>query len=118
MSLVGQPHHTLAGGTRLDLVVVFIGFLVILYTVTGGTEAVTRVLVESRDRVAGKAELMSRLWPEHVVEESNLTQQVFTLRKALGDHVFNAFIANKKIEWDRYRIHVTDYELTRYLPIL
>jgi DNA-binding winged helix-turn-helix (wHTH) protein/TolB-like protein/tetratricopeptide (TPR) repeat protein len=42
-------------------------------------------LVEARDRVAGKAELMQRLWPDAVVEESNLTQQIFTLRKALGD---------------------------------
>ncbi len=42
-------------------------------------------LVEWRDRVAGKTELLQRLWPEHVVEENNLTQQIFTLRKALGD---------------------------------
>ncbi len=42
-------------------------------------------LVERRDRVAEKAELMLRLWPDHVVEEANLTQQIFTLRKALGD---------------------------------
>jgi DNA-binding winged helix-turn-helix (wHTH) protein/TolB-like protein/tetratricopeptide (TPR) repeat protein len=42
-------------------------------------------LVEARDRLAGKAELMQRLWPDAVVEESNLTQQIFTLRKALGD---------------------------------
>jgi glutamine synthetase len=40
------------------------------------------------------------------------------VRKALGDHVFNAFIENKKIEWDKYRVQVTDYELKRYLPIL
>lgn len=43
------------------------------------------VLVECRDRVAEKSELMLRLWPDHVVEEANLTQQIFTLRKALGD---------------------------------
>ena len=40
------------------------------------------------------------------------------VRKALGEHVFNAFIANKKIEWDQYRTQVTEYELNRYLPIL
>ncbi|HET9316185.1 MAG TPA: tetratricopeptide repeat protein [Vicinamibacteria bacterium] len=42
-------------------------------------------LVEARDRLATKSELMQRLWPDAVVEESNLTQQIFTLRKALGD---------------------------------
>lgn len=39
-------------------------------------------------------------------------------RKALGDHIFNAFIENKKIEWDNYRIQIHPYELDRYLPIL
>jgi len=32
--------------------------------------------------------------------------------------VFNAFIENKKIEWDHYRTQVTEFELKRYLPIL
>jgi glutamine synthetase len=40
------------------------------------------------------------------------------VRQALGDHVFNSFIQNKKIEWDSYRSTVTDYEIKRYLPIL
>jgi TolB-like protein/DNA-binding winged helix-turn-helix (wHTH) protein/tetratricopeptide (TPR) repeat protein len=43
------------------------------------------VLVEGRDRVAEKAELMRLLWPDRAVEESNLTQNVFALRRALGD---------------------------------
>jgi glutamine synthetase len=40
------------------------------------------------------------------------------VRKALGDHVFEAFVENKKIEWNEYRAQVTEYELNRYLPIL
>ena len=40
------------------------------------------------------------------------------LRKALGDHVFEAFIQNKKIEWQQYSTQVTEYETKRYLPIL
>jgi len=40
------------------------------------------------------------------------------VRKALGEHLFNIFIKNKKIEWDQYRIQVTEYELKQYLPIL
>lgn len=35
-------------------------------------------------RVLEKDELMSALWPDTVVEESNLSQNVFSLRKALG----------------------------------
>jgi glutamine synthetase len=47
-----------------------------------------------------------------------LTERSALVRKALGDHVFNSFITNKRIEWDNYRSQVTDYELRRYLPIL
>ncbi|MGD8983161.1 MAG: glutamine synthetase family protein [Desulfobacteraceae bacterium] len=40
------------------------------------------------------------------------------VRETLGDHIFNKFIANKKIEWDRYRIHISGYEIENYFPIL
>ncbi len=39
-------------------------------------------------------------------------------RETLGDHIFSSLIANKKVEWDRYRVHVGDYELKNYLPWL
>ena len=40
------------------------------------------------------------------------------MREALGEHVFNKLIANKQIEWDRYRGIVSQYELKKYLPVL
>jgi glutamine synthetase len=40
------------------------------------------------------------------------------VREALGDHIFFKFIANKEIEWDRYRTHVSRYEIEKYLPVL
>jgi TolB-like protein/DNA-binding winged helix-turn-helix (wHTH) protein/Flp pilus assembly protein TadD len=43
------------------------------------------VLIEHRDRVVEKEELMQRLWPDTVVEEANLSQHVFSIRKALGE---------------------------------
>jgi glutamine synthetase len=56
--------------------------------------------------------------PASLWEAIQLTEKSKLVRKALGDHLFNAFIQNKKIEWDQYRTQVTDYELRRYLPIL
>jgi len=41
-------------------------------------------LVERRDRVVGKHELMDLAWPRLVVEENNLQAQVGALRKLLG----------------------------------
>jgi DNA-binding winged helix-turn-helix (wHTH) protein len=42
-------------------------------------------LVENHHRVLPKDELLRRVWDDAIVEESNLTQQVFLLRKVLGD---------------------------------
>jgi len=56
--------------------------------------------------------------PGSLIEAIQLTEKSEVVRKALGDHVFDAFIQNKKIEWDHYRTHVSEYELKRYLPIL
>ncbi|MFC1933905.1 glutamine synthetase family protein [Chloroflexota bacterium] len=56
--------------------------------------------------------------PASLWEAVQLTEKSEVVRKALGDHVFDAFIKNKKIEWDQYRTQVTEYELKRYLPIL
>jgi len=43
------------------------------------------VLVQSGGEVITKDELMSAVWPDSFVEESNLTQTIFILRKALGE---------------------------------
>ena len=43
------------------------------------------VLVQNRERMVGKEELMKALWPDSFVEEANLPQNVAVLRKALGD---------------------------------
>ncbi len=56
--------------------------------------------------------------PGSLFEATLLTEKSEVVRRALGNHVFDAFIRNKKIEWDQYRTQVTDYELNRYLPIL
>lgn len=56
--------------------------------------------------------------PASLLEALQLTQESELVRKALGQHVFDAFIKNKKIEWDRYRTQVTEYELQKYLPVL
>jgi len=56
--------------------------------------------------------------PGNLSEAISITENSQLVRKALGDHIFDSFIRNKKIEWDQYRTQVTEYELKRYLPIL
>jgi predicted ATPase/DNA-binding winged helix-turn-helix (wHTH) protein len=43
-------------------------------------------LIDQRDRVVPKDELLDKVWPGLVVEENNLQVQVSTLRKILGNH--------------------------------
>ncbi|NQT31857.1 MAG: type I glutamate--ammonia ligase [Deltaproteobacteria bacterium] len=56
--------------------------------------------------------------PGNLEDAIYLAENSEVVRKALGEHVFAAFIENKKIEWNEYRTQVTEYELKKYLPIL
>ncbi len=47
------------------------------------------VLVEHSGQVLEKEALMQRLWPDTIVEESNLTHYIYTLRRVLGDEKDN-----------------------------
>jgi TolB-like protein/DNA-binding winged helix-turn-helix (wHTH) protein/Flp pilus assembly protein TadD len=46
---------------------------------------VLMVLAEARGALVTKDEILSRVWPDTVVEENNLAVQISTLRKALGE---------------------------------
>ena len=56
--------------------------------------------------------------PGDLLEAIHCTEKSDVVRKALGDHTFERFIENKKIEWNRYRRHVTPFEMKEYLPRL
>ena len=43
------------------------------------------VLVDRAGQVVDKEELMRRVWTDAIVEEANLSQQIFTLRRMLGE---------------------------------
>ncbi|MCK4399144.1 MAG: hypothetical protein KAV25_09150, partial [Methanophagales archaeon] len=56
--------------------------------------------------------------PGSLIEAITLTKKSELVREALGDHIFNNFITSKKVEWDRYRVNVTEWELKEYLGVL
>jgi TolB-like protein/DNA-binding winged helix-turn-helix (wHTH) protein/Tfp pilus assembly protein PilF len=53
---------------------------------------VLALLIEHTGRIVSKDELMQTVWPDSFVEESNLTQTVFVLRKALGENPDQRYI--------------------------
>lgn len=65
-----------------------------------------------------KKKLGIKSLPGSLIEAVEITEKSEVLRKALGDHIFNNLITNKKVEWDNYRIRIHPYEIERYLPIL
>ncbi|MCD6419539.1 MAG: glutamine synthetase [Synergistetes bacterium] len=56
--------------------------------------------------------------PGSLIEAIYVAQESRVVKEALGEHTFKQFIDNKLIEWDKYRVHVTQYEVDRYLPLL
>jgi len=77
--------------------------------------------VEENVYVMGEEERTRRgigTLPASLYEAILETEKSEVVKKALGDHVFTNFLANKKLEWDEYRTQVTEFELKRYLPVL
>ena len=56
--------------------------------------------------------------PEDLHDAIGLAEHSEVLREALGDHVHEFLIRNKRAEWDGYKAYVTPYERERYLGIL
>jgi glutamine synthetase len=56
--------------------------------------------------------------PQDLHEAIHLADGSQVLREALGTHVHEFLIRNKRQEWDGYKAYVSPYELERYLPIL
>ena len=81
---------------------------------------VLALLLERAGEVVTREELQQKLWPSDtfVDFDHSLNTAINKVREALGEHIFNKFIENKKMEWDQYRIHVSEYEIDKYLPIL
>ncbi|MBW1942876.1 MAG: glutamine synthetase, partial [Deltaproteobacteria bacterium] len=46
------------------------------------------------------------------------TEESALIKEILGEHIFRKFIENKRIEWDSYRTHVSQYEIDKYLAKL
>ena len=56
--------------------------------------------------------------PETLGEAIELTAQSELVLRTLREHMFNRYVEIKRQEWDDYRVHVTQWELDRYLSIL
>ncbi|MGZ4208331.1 MAG: glutamine synthetase family protein, partial [Actinomycetota bacterium] len=56
--------------------------------------------------------------PEDLADAIREMERSELVAEALGEHVFEEFLRNKRLEWDSYRTYVSPFELERYLPLL
>ena len=56
--------------------------------------------------------------PADLNEAIKVMEQSDLVAEALGEHVFDFFLRNKREEWADYRRQVSRFELDRYLPML
>ncbi len=56
--------------------------------------------------------------PQSLTEAISVMEESELVAEALGEHVFEYFIRNKRSEWLEYKAHVSPWELDRYLGSL
>ncbi|SYZ73817.1 putative glutamine synthetase 2 [Candidatus Zixiibacteriota bacterium] len=65
-----------------------------------------------------RAKLKIDSLPDSLENAIRETEKSKLVRETLGNHIFDTLIANKKVEWDEYRVNVTNHEINKYLSFL
>ena len=76
-------------------------------------ESVANVFAMSEEERA-KAGL--KAIPQSLAEALDAMEGSELVADALGDHIFEWFLRNKRSEWNDYKAHISQFELSRYLP--
>jgi len=56
--------------------------------------------------------------PQSLADSLRAMEESDLVREALGEHIFEWFLRNKRREWRDYKTHVSQFELDRYLGSL
>ncbi|MDP9022763.1 MAG: glutamine synthetase family protein [Actinomycetota bacterium] len=101
----------------------YLAFSVILAAGLHGIEENYELPPEAEDNIyemtdAERAAAGIEQLPADLGEALETMQRSELVAEALGEHVFDFFLRNKRAEWNAYSRHVTPYELQRYLPML
>jgi glutamine synthetase len=65
-----------------------------------------------------RARLNIESLPESLGNALSIMSGSKLVKDTLGDHIFNHYLHIKTEEWDDYRIHVTDWEVNKFLRVL
>jgi glutamine synthetase len=101
----------------------YLGFAVMLAAGLKGIEEEYELAPEASNNIYEMSEEERReagieALPEDLYEAIRVAETSDLLHDALGSHVFEELVRNKRAEWDAYKAYVTPFELDRYLPLL
>lgn len=99
----------------------YLAFSVIL---AAGLEGIRHGYELPDEATANIFEMSSEEWaaagipelPQSLSDALDAMEQSSLVADALGDHIFEWFLRNKRAEWNDYKAQVTPFELSRYLP--
>ena len=55
--------------------------------------------------------------PENLKDAIKEFKKSELMKEALGEHIFNKYITAKSLEWNEYRLLVSEWELKKYLKL-
>lgn len=101
----------------------YLAFTVLLAAGLDGIENELELPIEVADNTyemsgAERAAAQLDRLPVDLGEALKIMETSELVAEALGEHLFDYFLANKRHEWAQYTAHVTQFELNRYLPQL
>ena len=70
------------------------------------------VMTEEERKAANISDLPSTL--HNAIKE---LREDAVIKDALGDHIYNSFVASKRFEWDAYKQSVSEWEREQYLEL-
>jgi glutamine synthetase len=118
--------NKVAAGTRLEYRALdpatnpYLAFSVLLAAGLKGIEAGYELPPEATVNLFDSSEAERRtsdagMLPTNLATALDEMEGSELVREALGEHIFEWFLRNKRAEWAGYRTHVSSYELQRYL---
>jgi glutamine synthetase len=99
----------------------YLAFAVMLAAGLDGIKRELEVPEATEENVYLLSNLQSKsngnILPESLDEALDEMEKDPLIKEALGAHLFDRFINAKRLEWEDYRLEVTPWELSKYLPI-
>jgi glutamine synthetase len=101
----------------------YLAFAVMLGAGLKGIEEKLPLMPEATNNIfhMSDAELESagiNILPGTLGEAIDLFENSALMKEVLGEHIHEFYVANKRKEWDEYRMQVTEWELDKYLSVI